>query len=213
MFNMDSFQRLPVLPVVAIEDAAQAQRLCAIFERCGYPAVEITLRTDAAIRAIEKAAASLSNLAVLAGTVLSREEAARAVDAGAQAIISPGTDFDIVDWCLSRGVPVYPGCATPTEVQACLRRGLRAVKMFPVEVLGGVAMLKALYGPFPTMRFLPTGGVTPENLSEYLAQPNVAGCGGTWLAPRELLARGDFTAIEERALACAKLAKVGGRKG
>lgn len=142
-----------------------------------------------------------------AGTVLNAETAERAVEAGAEAVISPGTNPAVVKWCLEMGVPVIPGCATPTEVEACMRMGLDFVKLFPAEVVGGVAMLKALSGPYSHMAFMPTGGVSPENAAAYLAQKNVVCCGGSWMVPEKLLESGDFAAIERLARAAAEIAR------
>ena len=127
--------------------------------------------------------------------------------AGEEAVISPGTNPAVVKWCLEMGVPVIPGCATPTEVEACMRMGLDFVKLFPAEVVGGVAMLKALSGPYSHMAFMPTGGVSPENAAAYLAQKNVVCCGGSWMVPEKLLESGDFAAIERLARAAAEIAR------
>ena len=128
-------------------------------------------------------------------------------EAGASAIISPGTNPEVVRWCIAHRVPVIPGCATPTEVEACMRMGLDFVKLFPAEVVGGVKMLKALGGPYGNMKFMPTGGISAQNAAEYLALPNVLCCGGSWMVPGKLLDAGDFDAIEALAREAAQIVK------
>lgn len=184
-----------VIPVIEIEDTGLAVRLAETLMEGGIPAAEITFRTEAAesaIRAIHEAAPEVF---LLAGTVLDVETAERAVEAGADAIVSPGTNPEVVKWCVEHDIPVFPGCMTPTEVESCRRMGLHLVKFFPAEAAGGVPMLKALSGPYKDMEFMPTGGITPENLPDYLALPNVAACGGSFLVPKKLLAEGDFDGI------------------
>ena len=170
-------------------------------------AAEVTFRTEAAAEAIRRIREQVPEVCVCAGTVLNVETAERAVEAGASAIISPGTNPEVVAWCLKMGVPVIPGCATPTEVEACMRMGLDFVKLFPAEVVGGVAMLKALSGPYGGMAFMPTGGVNPRNAASYLAQKNVVCCGGSWMVPEKLLESGDFAAIEQLAREAAEIAQ------
>ena len=154
---------------------------------------------------IEKIAAALPEMFVCAGTVLSVEQAKLAVDCGAKAVISPGTNREVVEWCLKNQVPVYPGCATPTEVEAALGLGLTTVKLFPAEVVGGVKMLKALYGPYRGVKFMPTGGISPSNVKDYLSQPNVIACGGSWLCPAGDINEGNWVAITQRAKECMAL--------
>lgn len=185
-----------IVPVIKITDADDAEPLGKALLDGGLPAAEITFRSDAAEAAIRTMAQKFPALTVCAGTVLDVETARRAVDAGAKAVISPGTDLDVVRWCVKNGVPVIPGIATPSEVQACLREGLEILKLFPVEVAGGTGMLKALAGPFPGLRFMPTGGVRPSNVKDYLHLKNVIAVGGTWIVPGDLLAAKRFGEIE-----------------
>jgi len=126
-------------------------------------------------------------------------QAQAAIEAGAQFVVSPGTNPDVVDLALREGIPVLPGVATPTEIEANLARGLDVMKLFPAEVVGGVRFLKAVYAPYRAVRFMPTGGIDPANLGEYLAQPNVIACGGTWIAPPAVVAAGDFETMALRA--------------
>ena len=196
-----------IIPVIKINDAGKAVPLARALCAGGLPAAEVTFRTPAAAEAIRRIRAEVPAVCVCAGTVLNAETAERAVEAGAEAVISPGTNPAVVKWCLEMGVPVIPGCATPTEVEACMRMGLDFVKLFPAEVVGGVAMLKALSGPYSHMAFMPTGGVSPENAAAYLAQKNVVCCGGSWMVPEKLLESGDFAAIERLARAAAEIAR------
>lgn len=196
-----------IIPVIKINDAEKAVPLARALYAGGLPAAEVTFRTPAAAEAIRRIRAEVPAVCVCAGTVLNAETAERAVEAGAEAVISPGTNPAVVEWCLKTGVPVIPGCATPTEVEACMRMGLDFVKLFPAEVVGGVAMLKALSGPYSHMAFMPTGGVSPENAAAYLALKNVVCCGGSWMVPEKLLESGDFAAIERLARAAAEIAR------
>ena len=191
----EEMRRLRLLPVVKIEDAAMAVPLAEALTAGGLPAAEITFRTGAAAEAISRIKEAMPDMRVLAGTVLTVEQARTAVEAGARAIVSPGTNPEVVTWCLEREIPVVPGCATPSEVEACIRMGLDIVKLFPAEVLGGVAMLRALAGPYGQMRFMPTGGIGERNLAAYLKEPNVLCCGGSWMVPSDALKSGDFARI------------------
>lgn len=196
-----------IIPVVKIQDASQAADLARALVRGGLPAAEITFRTPAAADAIAAIACAVPDITVCAGTVLSVDQARRAIQAGAQAVISPGTNGDVVRYCQSQGVPVIPGCATPTEIEAAMALDLPLVKLFPAEVAGGVALLRALYGPYADMKFMPTGGITPDNVGGYLALPNVVACGGSWMVPEGLLQEGRFQEIEaltRQAAACRK---------
>ena len=157
------------------------------------------LSTPAAADAIREACAAAPEAFVCAGTVLTAQQAEQAVAAGAKAIVSPGTNMEVVDWCLAQGVPVIPGCATPSEIEACMRKGLRLVKLFPAEVLGGVRMLKALAGPYAGVSFMATGGISPANVGDYLRQKNIVCCGGSWIVPEAALDAGDFDAIRRLA--------------
>lgn len=189
-----------IIPVIKIENAEHAVPLAQALLRGGIKVAEVTFRTSAAAAAIERIATAFAGeMLVCAGTVLSIEQANLAVACGARAIISPGTNESVVSWCKQKRVPVYPGCATPTEIESALAMGLTTVKLFPAEVVGGVGMLKALYGPYAGIRFMPTGGVSPENAEEYLRQPNVLACGASWVVPDALLSKGDFASIEQNA--------------
>lgn len=196
-----------IIPVVKINDAAKAPDLARALLAGGLSVIELTFRSAAAEDAIRAVSREAPELAVCAGTVLTVEQAEKALAAGATAIVSPGTNEDVVRWCLSRGVPVIPGVATPTEAEACIRLGLSVLKLFPAETVGGVGMLKALAGPYSYLRFMPTGGINTKNLPDYLALPNVLCCGGSWIAPEKLIDAGDFAKITELAREAAALAR------
>ena len=209
MMNLeDTLYQVGVLPVIRLETAESAVPLAKALRNGGLPAAEITFRSDAAAEAIRRISREVPEVYVCAGTVLDPETAALAHEAGARAIITPGIHSGTMDWCEKHEVPVVSGCATPSEVEVCMRRGMKLVKFFPAEVMGGVAMLKALAGPYPHMKFMPTGGVKPANLADYLRQTNVAACGGTWIVPPELLKEEKYDEIEALARAAAALRDV-----
>ncbi len=199
------FYQVGVVPVIKMDAADHAVPLAKALAKGGLPAAEITFRSAAATDSIRAIARDCPELFVCAGTVLTPQQAREAVDAGARAIISPGTNTETVRWCLQNGVPVIPGCATPSEVESNMREGLKLVKLFPAEVMGGVAMLKALAGPYAAMKFMPTGGVRPGNVQDYLRLANVTACGGTWIVPGQLLSAGNFDEIERLAREAASL--------
>ncbi len=196
-----------IIPVVKINDAAKAPDLARALLAGGLSVIELTFRSAAAEDAIRAVSREAPELAVCAGTVLTVEQAEKALAAGATAIVSPGTNEDVVRYCLSRSVPVIPGVATPTEAEACIRLGLSVLKLFPAETVGGVGMLKALAGPYSYLRFMPTGGINTKNLPDYLALPNVLCCGGSWIAPEKLIDAGDFAKITELAREAVALAR------
>lgn len=186
---------LGVVPVVAIERAKDATRLGQALLAGGLPCAEITFRTAAAEEAIQRITSELPDVLVGAGTVLSREQAEKAVAAGARFIVSPGFDLKVVDWCLKHAIPVTPGVATPTEINMALDKGLRILKFFPAEALGGVKTLKAIAAPYGGVKFIPTGGVSAGNLADYLSLPAVHACGGSWLVKGKLISAGEFAEI------------------
>ncbi|MCI1952257.1 MAG: bifunctional 4-hydroxy-2-oxoglutarate aldolase/2-dehydro-3-deoxy-phosphogluconate aldolase [Clostridiales bacterium] len=201
----ETLQKVGIVPVIKIDTAAHAVPLAKALKNGGLPAAEITFRSEAAEESIRAISKEVPDLFLCAGTILTPSLARQAVDAGAKAIISPGTNLETVRWCKEKNIPVIPGCATPSEVEACMREGLDLVKLFPSEVVGGVAMLKALSGPYASMRFMPTGGVKPNNVKDYLSQKNVLACGGTWIVPSDLLKAGNFEEIERLAKEAAAL--------
>lgn len=190
----------PIVPVVVIDDAARAPGLADALVRGGLPVAEVTFRTPAARDAIAAMSAQ-PDLLVGAGTVLTSAQADEAIDAGARFVVSPGLDEGVIRRCADRGVPVLPGVATATEVMAAIALGLDVVKFFPAEAMGGVATLRALAAAFPGLRFVPTGGIGPANLADYLACDAVLAVGGSWMVPRDAIAQGD---VDRIAAACSQ---------
>jgi 2-dehydro-3-deoxyphosphogluconate aldolase / (4S)-4-hydroxy-2-oxoglutarate aldolase len=184
-----------VVPVIVLSDPAQAEPLGEALLAGGLPVAEITFRSDAALEGIRAMAREYPQILVGAGTVLTIDHAKAAIDAGATFIVTPGFNPEVVDFCLEQGAPVYPGISGTGEIEAALARGLEIVKFFPAEPLGGVKMLKALSGPYRTLSFMPTGGISLANLHDYLALPQVVACGGSWLVAKDALAAGDYARI------------------
>jgi 2-dehydro-3-deoxyphosphogluconate aldolase / (4S)-4-hydroxy-2-oxoglutarate aldolase len=184
-----------LIAVTVLEDSRAAAPLAAALNAGGLRCVEVTLRTASALDTIATMSGEAA-LVVGAGTVLDADQATRALDAGARFVVSPGFDRAVVGVCQERGVPVFPGVATATDIMAARAAGLDTVKFFPAGQLGGVPMLKALAGPFRTMRFIPTGGVDASNVSQYLALPSVVAVGGTWMVPPALLDARDWAGVE-----------------
>lgn len=183
-----------IVPVVVLDRAEDAAPLRDALLAGGLPIAEVTLRTEAGIASIA-AMATDPEMLVGAGTVLSAEQVDRAVDAGARFVVSPGFSRSVVERCQERGVPVFPGTVTATEVQAAHEAGLRTVKFFPAEQSGGLAALAALAAPFSMMRFMPTGGISATTAGAYLAHPAVCAVGGSWMVARGLIAEGNFAEV------------------
>jgi len=183
-----------LVPVVVLDDAADADALAAALVAGGLPVAEVTFRTAAAQDSI-RAMAARGDILVGAGTVLTPEQVDQAVAAGASYIVSPGLSRAVVERCQDHGVLALPGAVTATEVQAALELGLTTVKFFPAGTSGGAPAIKALAAPFGHVSFVPTGGVGPKNLGDYLSIPNVAAVGGSWMCPRNLVTAGDFAGI------------------
>ena len=197
---MNALERLRnagVVPVVVLERAEDAVPAARAMLAGGVDVMEITFRTAATAEAIRNVAAECPEMLVGAGTVLTVEQCEKAVALGAKFIVSPGFDAEIVDWCVERGVAVAPGCVTPTEIMAALKRGLSVVKFFPAGIYGGLKAMKALAAPFGQVKFIPTGGVSADNLAEYAAAPFVHAVGGSWLCPKADVAAGNFARIAE----------------
>jgi 2-dehydro-3-deoxyphosphogluconate aldolase/(4S)-4-hydroxy-2-oxoglutarate aldolase len=197
----------PVMPVVVIDDAAHAVPLARALVAGGIRAIEITLRTGAALDAIEAIARDVPEAIPGVGTAITAADVLAALDAGAKFIVSPGMTPALRDAAIGSGLPFLPGVATASELMAGMAAGLAAFKFFPAAQAGGIEGLKALGGPFPSVRFCPTGGVSAANAAAYLALPNVACVGGSWLAPRETIAAGEFAKIEGLAREASQLAR------
>ena len=187
-----------IMPVVVLEDAKDAKPLADALIGGGLSCAEVTFRTAAAEEVIRIMCREHPDMLVGAGTVLTVAQVERAVAAGAKFIVSPGFDAEIVDYCLEKGIAVYPGCITPTEIAQAVKRGLKVVKFFPATQFGGVATMKALAAPYTGIKFMPTGGIHLENLEEFLRCPVVIACGGRWMLKKDLIQSGQFQTIQKK---------------
>lgn len=192
---IDRLRALRVMPVIQIEHAADAVPLAKILVENGLPAAEITFRTAAAAESIRLIRAAYPDIVLCAGTVLTVEQVNAAIEAGADFVISPGFNPTTVKYCLANNIKMIPGVNNPSLVEQALELGVSALKFFPAEASGGVNMLKSLVGPYSQVQLMPTGGVTPLNLGEYLAIPQVIACGGTWIAPTKAITNHDWELI------------------
>lgn len=188
-------EQLGVFPIVVIDDPDQVVPLGHALIEGGLPCVEFTFRTQAAAASIERFSANFPEVLLGAGTVLTREQARQALDAGARFVVTPGMNPLVVDYCLEIGLTIFPGVCTPTDVENALARGLSVLKFFPAEAIGGVSYLRALGGPFRQVRFIPTGGIHSSNLALYLSLSNVIACGGSWMVKQDLIRAGNFPEI------------------
>lgn len=193
----EKIAQLKVVPVVVLEDAKDAAPLAKALCEGGLPCAEVTFRTAAAKDSIKAMSDAYPDMLVGAGTVLTTAQVDSAVEAGAKFIVSPGFDPEIVDYCLAKEIPVFPGCITPSEVAQAVKRGLRVVKFFPAGQFGGVDTIKALAAPYVGLKFMPTGGVSAKNLKEYLACGPIVACGGSWMVKKDLIQAGEFDKIRE----------------
>ncbi len=195
---LEQFEKMCVIPVVAIENARDASQLAEALIEGGLPCAEITFRTAAAIDAMG-VMAQRGDILVGAGTVLTVDQVKAAADAGARFMVSPGFNPKVVAYCVENNITVTPGVCTPSDIEAALDFGLDVLKFFPAGAFGGLKTLKAMSGPYTTVKFVPTGGVGPGNLLEYLQFPKVLACGGTWIAKTALISGGKFDEIVQNA--------------
>ena len=202
----EQFEQFGVVPVVVLEDAKDAGPLAEALVKGGLPCAEVTFRTAAAEQSIKTMTDLYPNMLVGAGTVLSTDQVDRATGAGAKFIVSPGFDPEIVDYCIQKEIPVFPGCITPSEVAQAIKRGLKVIKFFPAAQFGGVDTIKALAAPYTSIKFMPTGGINAKNLKDYLDFPKILCCGGSWMVKGDLIKAGDFTKICELTKEAAQLA-------
>lgn len=191
--------RVRIVPVIVIDDPSNAIPLARALSDGGIPCAEITFRTATAAEALRCISGEFPDLLVGAGTVLTTEQATWAKAAGAKFVVSPGINPRVVDWCLTHDLPVYPGVCTPTDIETALGHGLRVVKFFPAEPIGGLPYLKAIAAPYGDIDFIPTGGVNAANLAAYLGFKRVLACGGSWMAPAEWIAQQRFDRIVDEA--------------
>ena len=195
---MDVLQRLAnagVVPVVVLDDAKDAVPTANAMVAGGIDDMEIPFRTAAAPDCIKAVSENCPDMLVGAGTILNLEQCKLAVQMGAKFIVSPGFDAEVVSWCVENGIAVTPGCVTPTEITAAIKLGLKVVKFFPANVYGGLNAMKNLSAPFVGIKFMPTGGVNAQNLSEYISAPFIHAVGGSWVCPKADIAAGNFEKI------------------
>lgn len=200
-------EELAIVPVVVLESADQAVPMADALHAAGMDSAEVTFRTDCAAECIKLMHEAHPEMSVGAGTVLTVEQVDEAVAAGASFIVSPGFDEEVVRHCIDINVPVLPGTVTPSEVMAARKLGLTVTKFFPAAQYGGLSTIKALCAPLVGHRFMPTGGVSEANVTEYLSCPSIAACGGTWMVKPNLFADGDFSKVTEVAAEAMKTAR------
>ncbi|MBS6196562.1 MAG: bifunctional 4-hydroxy-2-oxoglutarate aldolase/2-dehydro-3-deoxy-phosphogluconate aldolase [Clostridiales bacterium] len=196
-----------VVPVVVLDEVKDAKPLAKALVEGGLPCAEVTFRTEAAEESIRIMAQEYPEMLVGAGTVLTIDQVDRAAAAGAKFIVSPGFDAEIVDYCIEKGIPVFPGCVTPSEVIQAVKRGLGVIKFFPAEQYGGVSTIKALAAPFVGLKFMPTGGIGIKNLKDYLSCKSIVACGGSWMVKGDMIKAGEFDKIREMTAEAVALAK------
>jgi len=197
MALIDRLRKIGLVPVVAFDNAEQAVETARALRAGGLDTIEITMRTAAGIDSIKAVRKEFPDMVIGAGTILTKEKAKEAVDSGAEYVVSPGYDADIVTWCVENDITVLPGCVTPGEIQQALAKGVKVLKFFPADVYGGIKALKALNGPFGPygVTFVPTGGVDIKNLAEFVDAPFVAAVGGSWLASSKDIKAGNWAGI------------------
>ncbi len=200
-------EKLGVVPVVVLNDAKDAKPLAKALCDGGLPCAEVTFRTEAAEESIRIMANEFPEMLIGAGTVLTTEQVDRAVNAGAKFIVSPGFDPEIVDYCIQKDILVLPGCITPSEVAQAVKRGLKVIKFFPAEQFGGISTIKALAAPYTNVRFMPTGGISTNNLKDYLSFDRIVACGGSWMVKGDLVESGQFEQIKEMSAKAVALVK------
>jgi 2-dehydro-3-deoxyphosphogluconate aldolase/(4S)-4-hydroxy-2-oxoglutarate aldolase len=192
-------REIGIVPVVSIPKLEHALPLAEALLEGGLPCAEVTFRTAAAAEAIAQIRSRFTEIFLGAGTVLTTKQAETAINAGAEFIVSPGTNLTVVDHCLSKGVTIFPGVCTPTEIEMALSKGVDVLKFFPAEPMGGVKFLQAICAPYRNIRFIPTGGIDTKNIGQYLALPQVVACGGSWMVKPELFEAGDFAKVKQLA--------------
>jgi 2-dehydro-3-deoxyphosphogluconate aldolase/(4S)-4-hydroxy-2-oxoglutarate aldolase len=196
---LDRLRDARVVPVITIDDPSDAVPLARALAAGGLACVEITFRTPRAAEALRRICTEVPEIVAGAGTVLTPAQVRTARDAGTQFVVAPGLNARVVNECRERAIPIYPGVATPTEIEAALELGLETLKFFPAEPMGGLAYLKAIAAPYVDVRFMPTGGVSASNVASYLAFSRVVACGGSWMAPADRIAAKQFDWIQAEA--------------
>lgn len=192
---LEEISKIGIVPVIAIEDANDAVPLAKALCEGGLPCAEVTFRTAAAKEAIRAMAEAYPDMMVGAGTVLTTAQVDEAVEAGARFIVSPGLNPKVVAYCVEKGIPVTPGCSSPSDVEIAMELGLDVVKFFPAEAAGGLNMIKSMAAPYTRMKFMPTGGINAKNLTSYLSFDRIIACGGSWMVSKELIAGKEWDKI------------------
>ena len=204
---MKKLGKLGIVPVVVLNSADDALPLAEALVKGGLPCAEVTFRTAAAEESIRRMAKAFPDMIIGAGTVLTCDQADRAIDAGAKFIVSPGFNPKVTEYVLKKGVPMTPGVCTPTEIEAALQFDLDVLKFFPAEPSGGLKMIKALAAPYVGVNFMPTGGISAANVREYLAYDRIVACGGSWMVSGKLVREGNFDEIERLVAEAAGIVK------
>lgn len=205
MLSMEKVTACGIVPVVVLEDEEQAVPTAHALLKGGITAMEITFRTAAAKGSIARVAKEVPEMIVGAGTVINVEQLHEAVTAGAKFIVSPGSDADIIREAIRLDIPIVPGVVTPSEIMQGLKLGIKLFKFFPAESYGGIHTIKALCGPFPQIKFIPTGGISPTNIAEYVKSPKIQAVGGSWMVSKDMIGIGAFEQITEEAARATKL--------
>ncbi|HIW41505.1 MAG TPA: bifunctional 4-hydroxy-2-oxoglutarate aldolase/2-dehydro-3-deoxy-phosphogluconate aldolase [Candidatus Mediterraneibacter vanvlietii] len=201
-----------IVPVVVLNDAKDAEPLAQALCDGGLPCAEVTFRTDAAEESIGIMTEKFPDMLIGAGTVLTTEQVDRAVAAGAEFIVSPGLNPKVVKYCVDKGILIIPGCANPSDVEQAIEYGLEAVKFFPAEQAGGLAYIKAIAAPYVSMKFMPTGGINPDNVKAYLAYDRILACGGSWMVKSGFINAGEFDKIKAMVEEAVEIVKESRRK-
>ena len=203
----EQFSKIGIIPVVVLDDPKDAAPLAKALCENGLPCAEVTFRTAAAEETIRVMSREFPDMLVGAGTVLTTEQADRAIAAGAKFIVSPGLNPKVVQHCIDRSIPVTPGTQTPSEMEQALELGLKVVKFFPAEPAGGLAMIKAVAAPYTELKFMPTGGINAKNVRDYLAYNKIIACGGSWMVKKDLIAAGEWDKIAAMVKEAAEIVK------
>ncbi|MBO6166272.1 MAG: bifunctional 4-hydroxy-2-oxoglutarate aldolase/2-dehydro-3-deoxy-phosphogluconate aldolase [Eubacterium sp.] len=201
------FRKTGIIPVVVLDDSNDAEPLAEALCNGGIPAAEVTFRTAAAEKSIKIMKSQFPNMLIGAGTVLTEEQVDRAIEAGAQFIVSPGLNPDVVKYCIDNNIPVTPGTQTPSEMELAMSLGLDLVKFFPAEPAGGLKMIKAVAAAYVNLSFMPTGGINAQNVRDYLAYDRIMACGGSWMVSKDLVKNREFDRIEELVRQAADIVK------
>ncbi len=192
---LEEFSKIGIIPVIALNDANDAEPLAKALIEGGLPCAEVTFRTDAAEESIRIMASKFPEMLVGAGTVLTTDQVDRAVNAGAKFIVSPGLNPKVVKYCVEKNIPITPGCANPSDVEQAIELGLEVVKFFPAEANGGLPVIKAMSAPYNKMKFMPTGGITAKNITSYLDFKKIIACGGSWMVNGDMVKTKDWEGI------------------